>query len=129
MPKEYADLQISKEIYEKIREKLEKSRPRVPISSYVEHILMERLEMDEALQKHGPFLSYAGNNENTIFVNDWKEGRIAAVRVQLDEKGWYHLFCELDQSDKCLHVGFVSALPEFYSILKERLGSVKFGRK
>jgi len=65
-------------------------------------------------------LSYAGNNENIIFIKDKKNGRVAPVRVVIKENGQYDLFCEFDQRNDCMHVGFVFALPEFYKILKEK---------
>jgi len=42
------------------------------------------------------------------------------VRVVIKENGQFDLFCELDQRNDCMHVGFVFALPEFYKILKEK---------
>ncbi len=43
-----------------------------------------------------------------------------AVRVVMKENGSFSLYCELDQSENCVHTGFVFALPQFYRILKEK---------
>jgi len=65
-------------------------------------------------------LSYAGNNENTIFIKDKKNGRVAPVRVVIKENG--HLICSASLTREtivCTWVLFF-ALPEFYKILKEK---------
>jgi len=38
----------------------------------------------------------------------------------IKENGQFDLFCEFDERNDCMHVGFVFALPEFYKILKEK---------
>ncbi|MDG6931797.1 MAG: hypothetical protein JRN26_08450 [Nitrososphaerota archaeon] len=120
MARQYTNIQITKEVYERVKARIDQLRPRVPVSYYVENVLLENIETDDLMKYYGPFLSYVSNNENTIFINDWKQQRIAGVRVQMKQNGSFSLFCELDQTENCVHVGFVFALPQFYRILKEK---------
>ncbi len=116
----YTNVLIRKEVYGKLREKLEKMTHKMAVSAYIEDLVLENLETSDLMRLYGPFLSYLDHNENTIFISDWKTQRIASVRVQVKEDGSFSLFCDLDQSDSCVHVGFVFALPQFYRILKEK---------
>ncbi len=116
----YTNVLIRKEVYGKLREKLEKMTHKMAVSAYIEDLVLENLETSDLMRLYGPFLSYLDHNENTIFISDWKTQRIASVRVQVKEDGSFSLFCDLDQSDSCAHVGFVFALPQFYRILKEK---------
>ncbi|MGC8600701.1 MAG: hypothetical protein ACP5LX_06600 [Nitrososphaeria archaeon] len=117
---QYTSVQVSRQTYEKIKERLAKSNMKITVSSYIESIILENLETSELMSLYGPFLSYVGNSDNTIFINDWKQRRIAGVSVNMKEDGSFSLFCDLDQSENCVHVGFVFALPQFYKILKEK---------
>ncbi len=116
----YTNLLIKREVYDKLKGKLESENSTMSASVYVERLIFENLETSELMMRYGPFLSYVSNNENTIFINDWKERRIAGVSIVTKEDGSFSLFCDLDQSDSCAHVGFVFALPQFYIILKEK---------
>ncbi len=117
---QYTTIQVSRELYERLKRILARESRRVTVSSYVESIIMEHIETDELMRQYGPFLSYVGNSENTIFINDWKQRRIAGVRVSVRDDGSFSLSCDLDNSENCVHVGFVFALPQFYRILKEK---------
>ncbi|MGC8569444.1 MAG: hypothetical protein ACP5LW_05515 [Nitrososphaeria archaeon] len=117
---QYTTIQVSRELYERLKRILARESRKVTVSSYVESIILEHIETDELMRQYGPFLSYVGNSENTIFINDWKQRRIAGVRVNVREDGSFSLSCDLDNSENCVHVGFVFALPHFYRILKEK---------
>ncbi|MCL4344492.1 MAG: hypothetical protein JRN26_07790 [Nitrososphaerota archaeon] len=95
-------------------------KPRVPVSYYVENVLLENIETEDPIKQYGPFLSYVNTSENIIHINDWKQQRIAGVRVQANKDGSFSLFCELGKTDNCVHVGFALALPQFYRMLGER---------
>ncbi len=119
MPRKgYMCLNVPQAVYERIKEEADKRGS--TISSLAEQVILENLETQELMKEYGPFLSYVDNSENTIFINDWRLQRIAAVRIQEKQDGSVSLFCELDQSENCVHVGFVFALPKFYKILKEK---------
>jgi len=91
-----------------------------PLSVFVRKVVFEYIEKDEVMREYGPYMSFVSNNENTIFIKDAKNDRIVPVRVVIKENGQFDLFCELDERNDCMHVGFVFALPEFYKILKEK---------
>ena len=118
--KEFKTVQISLSVYNRLREELEKSKTKTTLAHLIESILLEHLETSELMREYGPFLSYVSNSEDTIYINDWKQRRIAGVRVNMREDGSFSLYCDLDNSENCVHIGFVFALPEFYKILKEK---------
>jgi|ECHnycMinimDraft_1075156.scaffolds.fasta_scaffold01458_6 hypothetical protein len=122
MARGFLAISISQENKKKIEEYLKSRYPEFPppISTFVAKVVFDYIEKDEMMRQYGPYLSYAGNNENTIFIKDEKNGRVAPVRVVIKGNGQYDLLCELDERDDCMHVGFVFALPEFYKILKEK---------
>ena len=122
MTRGFLAISISQEDKKKVEEYLKSRYPEFTphLSVFVAKVIFDYIERDEVMRQYGPYMSYAGNNENTIFIKDEKNDRIAHVRVVIKENGQYDLFCELDQRNNCMHVGFVFALPEFYKILKEK---------
>jgi hypothetical protein len=122
MTRGFLAISISQENKKKIEEYLKSKYPEFTpkLSVFVAKVVFDYIERDEVMRQYGPYMSYAGNNENTIFIKDEKNDRIAPVRVVIKENGQYDLFCELDQRDDCMHAGFVFALPELYKILKEK---------
>ncbi len=122
MTKGYTAISLSEQVRGRILSYIEKKYPKFPpsLSTFISQIALDYIEQDTLLSMYGPYLSYMSNNENTIFVKDEKNGRVAPVRVVMKENGQFDLFCELDQRNDCMHVGFVFALPEFYKILKEK---------
>jgi hypothetical protein len=122
MARGYTAISISVKLKNRLESFLAEKYPDFPPSSatFVAKLVTDYIERDEILRRYGPYMSYAGNNENTIFIKDEKNDRIAPVRVVLKENGKFDLFCELDQRNDCMHVGFVFALPEFYKVLSEK---------
>lgn len=114
----YMCINVLRPVYERIKQEADKRGS--TISNLAEQVILEHFETQELMKEYGPFLSYVDNSENTIFINDWRLQRIAAVRIQEKGDGSFTLFCELDQSENCAHVGFVFGLPQFYRILKNR---------
>jgi len=122
MTRGFLAISISREDKEKIEEYLKKRYPEYqpPLSTFVRKVVFEYIEKDEVMRQYGPYMSFVSNNENTIFIKDEKNDRVVPVRVVIKENGQFDLFCELDERNDCMHVGFVFALPEFYKILKEK---------
>lgn len=116
----FKTVQISEYVYNKLREEIEKAKRRTTLASLVDSILLEHLETSELMRQYGPFLSYVSHSGDTIYINDWRQRRIAGVRINMKENGSFSLYCDLDDSDNCVHIGFVFAIPEFYKILKEK---------
>jgi len=122
MARNYTSIIISNENKKRIEEYLKSKYPEFPppISAFISKVVIDYIERDEVMRQYGPYLSFVSNNENTIFIKDEKNDRVVPVRVVIKENGQFDLFCELDQRNDCMHVGFVFALPEFYKILKEK---------
>lgn len=88
-------------------------------SRYVNDLIVDRIEADEALSRVAPFMQKIGLQDNSIMLKDNKLGRMVEVQVQGKE-----LFCFLCQKNDCVHVGFSYAIPEVYRVM-----SLQKGRK
>jgi len=122
MARNYTSIIISNENKKRIEEYLKSKYPEFPppISAFITKVVIDYIEKDEVMRQYGPYMSFVSNNENTIFIKDAKNDRVVPVRVVIKENGQFDLFCEFDERNDCMHVGFVFALPEFYKILKEK---------
>ncbi len=122
--RKYTGIVVSKDIYERLRTQVEKKssklRARISISDYVESLIINKIEEEELLSEVGQFLSFAERSGDKIFINDWVRGRIAPVSLKVNPDGSFKLFCEFDNSDSCVHVGYAYSLPELYRMLKEK---------
>ncbi|MGC9209624.1 MAG: hypothetical protein ACP5GH_07305 [Nitrososphaeria archaeon] len=86
------------------------------LTVFVNMLIWHAVEADSYLMKYSPYLSYIGHSEggNGIYIYDYKMDRICEVSCRNGE-----LCCDVDDSTRCIHVGFAYALPEMYSVLKK----------
>lgn len=121
MVRKWTTVLVRKELKDKLQEVYEKKKVElfkrgVPnYTSYVNSLLWQVIEAEENLMKYSPYLSFVGFNRrgNGVFIYDYKMDRIAEVTLHNGE-----LYCDLDDSTRCIHVGFAYALPEIYSVMK-----------
>ena|SRR5579875_1181314 len=81
-------------------------------SRYVNDLIMDRIEADEALSRVAPFMQKIGLQDNSIMLRDNKLGRMVEVQIRGKE-----LICFLCQKNDCAHVGFSYAIPEVYRVM------------
>lgn len=107
MVKGYKTLSIKEEIFNKIEIKYNKLAPKESITSWVSDYLLMNIEKDEFLKEYAPFLEKIGINDNRLTIRDSKTNKLTDVFLKNKK-----LFCSLDESDDCLHIHYVLALPE-----------------
>jgi len=122
MPRKgYVSLILAEDLADKVRERIkeEYTRERKPpeLSTYVQKLLWEIIESDEAIKRVGPYLEKVAIHEDTILIRDnrRKVDRIVEVKLRNNE-----LYCTHDESLECVHIGFAWALPEVYKALNLR---------
>jgi hypothetical protein len=86
-------------------------------SRYVNDLIMDRIEADEALSRVAPFMQKVGLQDNSILLKDNKLGRMVEVQVRGKE-----LMCLQCQKNDCVHVGFSYAIPEVYRVMSMQKG-------
>lgn len=84
-------------------------------SKYVNDLILETIEADEALSLAAPHIEKSALLGNSVLLKDNKLGRI--VEVQIDGKK-RDLFCMYDMRNDCVHVGFACAIPQVYAVMK-----------
>jgi predicted transcriptional regulator len=89
------------------------------LSSFLDHLIMYVIEADDVLRRRAPWMRLVGFTEQGVVIEDKKIGRIVEVRLVNDAKD---LWCELDQRNDCVHVGFAYAIPEVYHAMMLRGG-------
>ncbi|BBE42476.1 hypothetical protein [Conexivisphaera calida] len=117
----YRSITVSEEVYNKLVQFLEEHKDELKkqdvrsISSLVGHLVMYVIEADDILRRRAPWMRLVGFTEHGVVIEDKKIDRIVEVRLVNDD-----LFCELDQRDDCVHVGFAYAIPEVYNAMVAR---------
>ena len=84
-------------------------------SKYVNDLILETIEADEALSLAAPYIEKSALIGNSVLLKDNKLGRM--IEVQIDSKK-RDLFCMFDKRTDCVHVGFACALPQVYAVMK-----------
>jgi hypothetical protein len=117
----WVTITISKELYNKLRERYEAEKKRfVAFTPWVSDYILERLEEDELLRRYGRFLSFIGTHSNEVHIADYFENRIVEVEFHDQGIGKKIMYCRHCERDDCLHVGFCFAIREVNKILIER---------
>ncbi|BBE42038.1 hypothetical protein NAS2_0649 [Conexivisphaera calida] len=117
----YRSITVSEEAYNRLVQFLEEHREELrkqdvrSISSLVSHLVMYVIEADDILRRRAPWMRLVGFTEHGVVIEDKKIDRIVEVRLVNND-----LFCELDQRDDCVHVGFAYAIPEVYNAMVAR---------
>jgi hypothetical protein len=70
----------------------------------------------EVFAKHAPYMKKLSIDQNRVVLKDNKRNRIAEVMLKEIE-----LQCLLDERADCVHVGFVSSLPELYNMNNQEI--------
>lgn len=85
-------------------------------NGFFNHVVWQVIEADRMLRIRAPYMSFVGFSDNGVVIEDKKIDRIVEVRVTPGGD----LFCELDQRNDCVHVGFAYAIPEVYTAMLAR---------
>lgn len=87
---------------------LEKSkRPSLSFSGFISDSAILELERRDILRESQP-ISIIGFHENILTLKDVRK-KHRFVEVYLNNE---QLYCDLDKSTECIHIGFALALPE-----------------
>lgn len=121
MPKEgFRSITVSEPVYNRFNDAYTNNKESLAIrgirslSGYISYMLEERMQDDETLATYAPRIKKISTEDNRVVLLDTTANRIAEVVVQNNT-----LFCQLCESDSCLHVGFAHALPEVGIILRD----------
>lgn len=104
---------LKNELAEKLKQKSPKN---IQLSTYVQSILQDMIETEQAIRDFAP-LQFVNAMDSSVFLKDRVKGRVIELIVK-DSK----LFCQLDESDDCIHVGFAWAIPAIYKVMKDHSG-------
>jgi hypothetical protein len=85
-------------------------------SGYLTSMMEEMMLRYEAFAKHAPYIEKLSIDQNKVVLKDNKRNRIAEVMLKEIE-----LQCLLDERADCVHVGFVSSLPELYNMNNQEI--------
>jgi polyhydroxyalkanoate synthesis regulator phasin len=85
-------------------------------SRYVNDLILETIEADEALSLAAPHIEKSALIGNSVLLKDNKLGRMIEVQIQAKER---NLFCTYDKRNDCVHVGFSYAIPQVYAVMKK----------
>ena len=98
---------------EGLLEKRYPGRPRKPaLGAFLEDLIWPILESDELQRKYGPYLEEYAVDEDKVVIKDNRSGAFAELRLRNGV-----LWCCLDKSDRCVHIGFAWAIPSVYRIM------------
>ena len=101
---------------EKLKEVRETGKPRKQaLGAFIEELVWPVLEEDALLRRYGPFLQEFGVDQDKIFIKDNRTNELAELTFK--DNG---LYCSVDHSDNCVHIGFAWALPKVYKVLVSR---------
>jgi phosphoribulokinase len=121
MPKEgFSVVTITQEAYDKAHAQYSQKLKSKEIegksfSRFVNDIIIERIEADQNLSLHAPYMQKVGMQDNSIMIKDNKLSRIVEVQIRGKD-----LICMLDEKKDCVHVGYAYAIPDVYRIMSER---------
>jgi hypothetical protein len=104
---------LAKKINEKIESEYKEKHKKPQLSTYVQDLLWEVIESEEILRKYGPFLEKFAVEPDKIFIKDNRLDRIAELVLKDGE-----LYCRLDESLNCVHIGFAWSIPEVYKAME-----------
>ncbi|MEM3383873.1 MAG: hypothetical protein QXD42_06845 [Nitrososphaerales archaeon] len=115
--KGFSAITIKEELYKKLNEKLNEDykdkKVKPSLASYVSDILWNVIESEEILRKYGPFLEKFAIEPDKIFIKDNRLDRIAELVLRDGD-----LYCILDESFNCVHIGFAWSIPEVYKAME-----------
>lgn len=124
MPKSgFKSITVSEYVYKKFFDAYTKSRKDLEMkgitsfSGYLTSMMEELMRKHEVFARYAPMIEKVTTDDNRVVLKDNKKNRIAEVQIKGNE-----LYCLLDESGDCVHVGFVYSLPEVYKRLYERGG-------
>lgn len=92
-----------------------RNRPAISFSAFIAESALMELERRQLIRE-AQFISLVGWNNDVITLKDVRN-REKFVEVQIKEK---KIKCLTDDDLGCIHVGFVSALPEVRKLLIEK---------
>ena len=121
MPKEgFRSITVSDVVYHRFNRSFTKKKDELAVkgirslSGYISYMLEDRMTEDDALAQYAPRLQKISVNDDRIVLLDTVKNRIAEVVVQNGV-----LFCQLCESDDCMHIGYAYALPEVGFMMKK----------
>jgi len=85
-------------------------------SRYVNDMIMETIEADEALSLAAPHLEVSALVDGSILLDDHKLSRLVEVLIRGKERD---LVCTYHKRNDCIHVGFAYAIPQVYVNMKK----------
>ncbi len=107
------NLTVNAEIYDRISKIYKKEKTDKSMTQWISEKLLMVIEKDEFLQRYAPYLSKIAIDGSNIILRDEKLKRLVEITYR-NKRFW----CDVHESDCCIHVHFALALPETTSIKK-----------
>jgi hypothetical protein len=105
--------EVVAKVERRIQSEYEGALRKPAIGAYIENLVLPLLEEGPRLQEGRPFLEMLSVDSEKIFIRDNRLDKVA----ELTFKGRSSLFCSLEHSDNCVHIGFAWTIPKVLRIL------------
>lgn len=84
-------------------------------SKWAESHLWDILERYEIWKNHMPMLELVAVTNDGILIRDMKLDRTAILTVKKMD-----LYCDIDNTSNCIHIGYAWSIPRVYQVMKEK---------
>jgi hypothetical protein len=111
--KDVITVEIFRETYAIMKSQAERKRRNT--KEYINSVLTEAIERDRFLQAFAPSLMRVGYEGNILFIKDAKMGKTTEIYLRD-----HTLYCNICESNDCLHIHFALALPEAAKLILKR---------
>ena len=115
--KGYKAVTISEEAYNRLKQAYQKEtadqKVKLSLSKWTEKYLWGVIERSEAWRDYMPYLEAQNIEDSGILLKDNRLSKLVQLRLHDGD-----LYCDVDCSSDCVHVGFAWAIPEVYKIMK-----------
>lgn len=117
----YTQVIVKNDLAERVKKKINReyqnkmSKPE--LSTYVQEVLWDVVESDEVMREYGAYLEKYSLDEDKVLIRDNRPNVHRIAEITFSDG---MLYCTLDKSTDCLHVGFAWSIPAVYRVLKAR---------
>jgi hypothetical protein len=100
-----------------MEEKFERRPEKVSISAYISELIRFALEKEKATAAYPQFLEVFNVDKERVFIRDNRRDVVAELTFREKDSD---LYCDVDSSKNCVHVGFAWSIPAVQRVLFER---------
>jgi hypothetical protein len=105
--------EVVAKVEKRIQSEYEGALRKPAIGAYIENLVLPLLEEGPGPREARPFLEELSVDSEKVFIRDNRLDKVA----ELTFKNRSSLFCNLEHSDNCVHIGFAWTIPEVFRML------------